>query len=140
MKELNNKQYNAIPRMLQRWKTGQVGESKTPKVRRDFIHRRQFEAELFTTPDIVKIEFDVDDMDSKVTWKQLTVKLRRLTREALQELRSRQARGELLEFGDISNMIKLNDRINNPLDEIVIGGPVDPGYTPPAVPMPGLKY
>ena len=47
---------------------------------------------------------------------------------------------ELLEFGDISNMIKLNDRINNPLDEIVIGGPVDPGYTPPAVPMPGLKY
>ena len=50
------------------------------------------------------------------------------------------ASGELLEFGDISNMIKLNDKLNNPLDEIVIGGPVDPGYTPPEVPMPGLKY
>ncbi len=140
LRELNNKRYNVIPKMLQRWRTGQVGESKTPKVRRDFIHRRQFEAELFTTPDIVKIEFNIDDMDSKVTWKQLTAKLRRLTREALQELRTRQANGELLEFGDISNLIRLNDKINNPLDEIVIGGPVDPGYKPPAVPMPGVKY
>ena len=131
LRELNNERYDIIPYMLQRWRKGQVGESKTPKVRPDFIHRRQFEAELFTTPDIVKIEFDPDDIDSKLSWKQLTVKLRRLTRTALQELRTRQAQGELLEFGDISNLIRLAQQLENPLDEIVIGGPVDPGASPP---------
>tara|TARA_B100000900_G_C20601412_1_gene725831 strand:- start:6462 stop:7187 length:726 start_codon:yes stop_codon:yes gene_type:complete len=140
LRELNNKNYNIIPQMLQRWRTGQVGTSQRPKVRQDFIHRRQFEAELFTTPDLVKIEFDPDDMDTKVTWKQLTAKLRRLTREALQELTARQAKGELLEFGDLSNLIKLATQLENPLDEIVIGGPVDPGFRPPEVPMPGVKY
>tara|TARA_B100001057_G_scaffold308987_2_gene309057 strand:- start:7040 stop:7774 length:735 start_codon:yes stop_codon:yes gene_type:complete len=139
LRELNKNRYEYIPMMLQRWRKGAVGKNKQARVRPDFIHRRQFEAELFVTPDIVKIDFDIDEDNNKMTWKQLTIKLRKITRKAFQELRARQAKGELLEIADISNLIKLATKLENPLDEIVIGGPVDPGG-PPGTPVfgPGL--
>ena len=127
---LNKEFYADIPKMLLRWRTGQKGESPKPEIRVDFMHRRQFESELFTTPDIVKIDFGVEENENKLTWKQLTLKLRRLTRKAFQELQARQAKGELLEYSDISNLIQLKAKLDNPGDDIVIGAPVNPGDNP----------
>lgn len=127
---LNKEFYADIPKMLLRWRTGQKGDSPTPEVRIDFLHRRQFESELFTTPDIVKIDFGVEENENKLTWKQLTLKLRKLTKKAFQELQTRQAKGELLEYSDISNLIQLKAKMDNPGDDIVIGAPVNPGDNP----------
>lgn len=127
---LNKEFYADIPKMLLRWRTGQKGDSPTPEVRVDFLHRRQFESELFTTPDIVKIDFGVEENENKLTWKQLTLKLRKLTKKAFQELQTRQAKGELLEYSDISNLIQLKAKMDNPGDDIVIGAPVNPGDNP----------
>ena len=135
---LNKEFYADIPKMLLRWRTGQKGDSPTPEVRVDFLHRRQFESELFTTPDIVKIDFGVEENENKLTWKQLTLKLRKLTKKAFQELQTRQAKGELLEYSDISNLIQLKAKLDNPGDDIVIGAPVNPGDNPGGLQKPQL--
>ena len=54
----------------------------------------------------------------------------KLTKKAFQELQTRQAKGELLEYSDISNLIQLKAKLDNPGDDIVIGAPVNPGDNP----------
>ena len=92
---------------------GQTNPDEPAEVRLDFQHRREFEAELFTTPDIVKIEFSIEG-ENKKTWKQLTAMLKKRKQEAMGTILEGQMVGNYLEFGDLS---KLLNRTNDIVDE-----------------------
>lgn len=127
LRQLNNENYQLVPGALLRWRKGAPEPGTEPEVRLDFQHRREFEAELFTTPDIVKIEFDIEGQN-QATWKQLTAMLKKRKQEAMDEILAGQARGEYLDFGDLSRLINNGDP--------VVGRPVDPDEKPPGPDMP----
>lgn len=56
--ELNNSNYEIIPRLMKRWRTGRVGAESEVVVRQDYVQRREYECELFTTPDWCKLTLD----------------------------------------------------------------------------------
>lgn len=108
---LNDENYSFVPGALLRWRTGSTEPGEPAEVRLDFQHRREFEAELFTTPDIVKIEFNIEGKND-ATWKQLTAMLRKRKQEAMGTILEGQTKGDYLEFGDLSKLL-------NPTNDIV---------------------
>jgi len=104
LRQLNNKNYVLVPEALLRWRVGSVNPNEPAEVRLDFQHRREFESELFTTPDIVKIDFNIEG-ENKATWKQLTARLKKRKQEAMGVLLEGQVKGNYLEFGDLSKLI-----------------------------------
>lgn len=48
--QLNNGNYDEVPRCMKRWRTGRIGSGEIV-VREDYVQRRLYECELFTTPD-----------------------------------------------------------------------------------------
>ena len=53
--ELNNGNYADVPKYMRRWRTGKVGADSDVQVRQDYVQRREYEIELFTTPDFLKL-------------------------------------------------------------------------------------
>ncbi|MDA8847080.1 hypothetical protein N9J02_00440 [bacterium] len=53
--ELNDGNYADVPMYMKRWRVGKVGAESDPQVRQDYIQRREYEIELFTTPDWLKL-------------------------------------------------------------------------------------
>ena len=53
--ELNDGNYAEVPMYMKRWRVGKVGAESDPQVRQDYIQRREYEIELFTTPDWLKL-------------------------------------------------------------------------------------
>lgn len=51
LSELNKGNYGSVPKLMQRWRTGIVGNTGRSKVRPDYVARRKYEGELFSTPD-----------------------------------------------------------------------------------------
>lgn len=49
--ELNKGNYREIPKYMRRWRTGKVGLESDVQVRQDYVQRREYEIELFSTPD-----------------------------------------------------------------------------------------
>ncbi len=50
LRQLNAGNYDQVPRCMKRWRTGRVGSGDIV-VRDDYVQRREYECELFTTPD-----------------------------------------------------------------------------------------
>jgi hypothetical protein len=101
---INDENYSFVPEALLRWRMGNADQGEPAEVRLDFQHRREFEAELFTTPDIVKIEFNIEGKN-EATWKQLTAMLRKRKQEAMGTILEGQVVGDYLEFGDLSELL-----------------------------------
>lgn len=111
LRSLNYENYSLVPTALLQWRIGSANPNEPAEVRLDFQHRREFEAELFTTPDIVKIEFNIEG-ENKKTWKQLTAMLKKRKQEAMGTILEGQMVGNYLEFGDLSKLL-------NPTNDIV---------------------
>ena len=63
---------------MKRWRTGKVGAESEVQVRQDYVQRRQYEIELFTTPDWLKLttkEMGLDN-DKNLSFGQLRSMLR----------------------------------------------------------------
>ena len=76
--ELNKGNYQDVPRYMKRWRTGKVGNESEVQVRQDYVQRRQYEIELFTTPDWLKLtpkEMGLDN-DKNLSFGQLRSMLR----------------------------------------------------------------
>jgi hypothetical protein len=101
---INDENYSFVPGALLRWRMGNADQGEPAEVRLDFQHRREFESELFTTPDIVKIEFNIEGKN-EATWKQLTAMLRKRKQEAMGTILEGQVVGDYLEFGDLSELL-----------------------------------
>lgn len=65
VQKLNQGKYEEIPNEMQKWRKGPVRAGGSAKVRDDYIQRRQFEAELFATPDWVNFDFTAGDLQTK---------------------------------------------------------------------------
>jgi len=62
--ELNNQNYALVPTLMKRWRTGRVGADSEVVVRQDYVQRREYECELFTTPDWCKLSLEEMGMGS----------------------------------------------------------------------------
>lgn len=51
LEELNKGNYERVPVLFLNWRTGAMEQGGSAQVRQDYLQRRKFEAELFTTPD-----------------------------------------------------------------------------------------
>lgn len=60
LESLNNGRYEDVVSKMQRWRTGTKGPNTRPTVREDYVQRRQFEAELFSTPGWLDIQEELD--------------------------------------------------------------------------------
>ena len=72
--KLNEGNYIAVPRLMKRWRTGKVGANSRPQVREDYIQRREYEIELFTTPDWLNLspkELGCETTEKNASFKQL---------------------------------------------------------------------
>lgn len=56
--ELNRSNYAIVPTLMKRWRTGRIGADSEVVVRQDYVQRREYECELFTTPDWCKLTLD----------------------------------------------------------------------------------
>lgn len=56
--ELNNSNYEIVPKLMKRWRTGRVSADSDVIVRPDYVQRREYECELFTTPDWLNLSLD----------------------------------------------------------------------------------
>jgi len=50
LETLNKGNYADVVKKMQRWRTGTKGPGSRTQVREDYVQRRQFEAEIFSTP------------------------------------------------------------------------------------------
>lgn len=57
---LNKGNYADVVKKMQRWRTGATGPGTRTQVRQDYIERRQYEAELFSTPGWLNIQKELD--------------------------------------------------------------------------------
>ena len=76
--ELNKGNYGSIPKYMKRWRTGKVGEASDVQVRQDYVQRREYEIELFTTPDWVKLSNEEMGLttDKNLSFRQLRTMLK----------------------------------------------------------------
>ena len=58
--ELNKENYAAVPKLMQRWRTGKTGKNSKVSVRPDYVARRKYEGELFMTPDWLETREYID--------------------------------------------------------------------------------
>jgi len=87
LRELNNQNYARVPTMIMRWNKAGVSSTRNPVVRQDLIDRRRFEAELFTTPDIVKFDF-IPSPRQELTYSELLDRLLEAKAVGLEKYRS----------------------------------------------------
>ena len=59
---LNMGQYEAVPKMMQRFRVGKVGKYSRVQIRADYMDRRKYEAELFSTPDHLNWQAELDNV------------------------------------------------------------------------------
>ena len=57
LQTVNNGEYAKVPTQMQGWQLGSTSKNSTPQRREEYVQRRQFEGELFATPDWVNIDF-----------------------------------------------------------------------------------
>lgn len=76
--ELNKGNYAEVPKYMKRWRTGKVGADSDVQVRQDYVGRREYEIELFTTPDWLKLTHDEMGIgnDKNLSFRQLRALLR----------------------------------------------------------------
>lgn len=77
--ELNKGNYAEVPKYMKRWRTGKVGSESLVQVRQDYVQRREYEIELFTTPDWLKLthaEMGIDKIDKNLSFGQLRAMLK----------------------------------------------------------------
>lgn len=58
--ELNKGNYKAVPKLMQRFRVGKIGKYSRPTIRSDYVARRRYEAELFSTPGHLKWQIEAD--------------------------------------------------------------------------------
>lgn len=61
LETLNKGNYADVVKKMQRWRTGSTGKGTRTQVRQDYIERRQYEAELFSTPGWLDIEEEMNN-------------------------------------------------------------------------------
>ena len=61
---LNEARYEAVPKLMQRYRVGKIGKHSRPQIREDYIARRRYEAELFATPDHLNWQAELDDVQN----------------------------------------------------------------------------
>ena len=76
--ELNRGNYAGIPKYMKRWRTGKVGADSDVQVRQDYVQRREYEIELFTTPDWLNISLEEIGIvnDKNLSFRQLRTMLK----------------------------------------------------------------
>jgi hypothetical protein len=60
---LNVGKYEAVPKLMQRFRVGKIGKHSRPQIRADYIARRKYEAELFSTPDYLNWQTELDEVE-----------------------------------------------------------------------------
>lgn len=58
--QLNKGNYKAVPKLMQRFRVGKIGKFSRPTVRADYVARRRYEAELFSTPGHLKWQVEAE--------------------------------------------------------------------------------
>jgi hypothetical protein len=61
---LNQGRYESVPKYMQRFRVGKIGQYSRPQIRTDYIARRRYEAELFSTADHLNWQAEVDDVQA----------------------------------------------------------------------------
>ena len=61
---LNLGKYEAVPKLMQRFRVGKIGKFSRPQIRADYIARRKYEAELFSTPDFLNWQTELDEVEN----------------------------------------------------------------------------
>jgi len=56
--QLNSGNYDQVPKCMKRWRTGRIGADSDIVVRPDYVQRREYECELFTTPDWLNLTLE----------------------------------------------------------------------------------
>ena len=76
--ELNKGHHFTVPKYMKRWRTGKVGADSEVQVRQDYVQRREYEIELFTTPDWLKLSHEEMGIvnDKNLSFRQLRTLLR----------------------------------------------------------------
>ena len=87
LRQLNAGNYERVPNMIMKWRTGALSSNASAVVKQDYVDRRLFEAELFTTPDWVNFDYK-PTQGSSLTWSQLTTELKEAKKLALEEIRA----------------------------------------------------
>lgn len=86
LRQLNAGNYERVPNMIMKWRSGALSPNASAIVKQDYVDRRLFEAELFTTPDWVLFDYK-PSQGSSLTWSQLTTELKEAKKLALEEIR-----------------------------------------------------
>ena len=68
-----------------KWRSGALSPNASAVVKQDYVDRRLFEAELFTTPDWVNFDYKPGE-GASLTWPQLTTELKEAKKAAIEEL------------------------------------------------------
>jgi len=65
---LNQGLYELVPAQMKKWRIGIKGKGTEPNIRQDYVDRRAYEIELFTTPDWLDLPTDMyPDVDPTTT-------------------------------------------------------------------------
>tara|TARA_X000000950_G_scaffold61687_1_gene75171 strand:+ start:2782 stop:3378 length:597 start_codon:yes stop_codon:yes gene_type:complete len=62
LRALNDLNYEAVPKLMQRFRVGKIGKYSRPTIRADYVARRKYEAELFSTADHLNWQNEIDDV------------------------------------------------------------------------------
>jgi hypothetical protein len=85
LRQLNQENYHRVPEMIMKWRSGALSPNASAVVKQDYVDRRLFEAELFTTPDWVNFDYKPGE-GASLTWPQLTTELKEAKKAAIEEL------------------------------------------------------
>lgn len=86
--ELNKGNYAAVPKLMQRWRTGKTGKNSKVSVRPDYVARRKYEGELFMTPDWIGYREYMDEhmpTPSNCNFEQARTRLKVAKRKAFED-------------------------------------------------------
>ena len=64
LRALNERRYEAVPKLMQAFRVGRVGKNPRATVRADYVSRRKYEAELFATPEHLNWQVELDDVEA----------------------------------------------------------------------------
>jgi len=81
--ELNKGNYAAVPKLMQRWRTGKLQNGKVG-IRQDYVARRLYEGELFRTPDWLEYRqiMNSGQMPQNANFMQMYTRLKSAKKEA----------------------------------------------------------
>lgn len=86
LRSLNEGNYQDIPRLMARWRTGKTGRYSKAGIRQDYVERRQWEGELFSTPDWMDISGYLPMDRPNCTFGQLAFDLRQKKIDAVRSV------------------------------------------------------